>query len=115
VSESQQNFRQLPWDHYFKFEVTYSTQIMSYFKVRFIHYCTESAWEGKIIFFTADHTLLRFGPVTKTALITHLSFGCGQAILAQREDFLFSPLCPAASWRGWARSWENTAGAAEPN
>lgn len=40
-------FVSFPLDHCSKFEISCSTKIMSQFKVRFIHYCTGSAWDGE--------------------------------------------------------------------
>ena len=65
----------------------------------------------ELAFFKTTPTVLCFGLVAQTALITPQHFGHSLRVLAQHQDFPHTFCPPLASsivdWR-WARSWEGT-------
>lgn len=61
----------------------------------------------ELIFFIATCMTVWFVFVARTVWVTHQSFGCSSAPLAQHWGFLLCLLCACpASRLGWARSWE---------
>lgn len=62
----------------------------------------------ELIFPTADHTLLGFALIARTALITHQYFVYCYVVLAQHQDFLPLLKKKKTVGRGWKRGGEGT-------
>lgn len=76
-----------------------SSLLISLAQYNLVNMCVLSLAGMELIFFMAACTVLCFAFVIKTLLITHQCLAIA-AVLAQRQGFIFFPLC-LLQWVGW--------------